>query len=122
MAYVRTVKTASGARAVQIVHGSRLGSRSIEHIGSAHTDEEYAALKHLAAQRLQGDQEELDLGIEPLVPAAGEPLPIQSSKMAYLWDGLVAVYNELGSDGIPPQIVETSSMRLLPRRPQPSRS
>ena len=32
--YVRTVKTASGARAVQIVHSSRKGSREIEHIGS----------------------------------------------------------------------------------------
>jgi hypothetical protein len=36
--YVRTVKTASGARAVQIVHSSRRGSRDIEHIGSAHDD------------------------------------------------------------------------------------
>ncbi|WP_072477611.1 hypothetical protein [Amycolatopsis australiensis] len=36
MAYVRTVKTASGARAVQIVHSSRRGSWDIEHIGSAH--------------------------------------------------------------------------------------
>jgi len=37
---VRTVKTASGARAVQIVHSSRRGSRDIEHIGSAHDDAE----------------------------------------------------------------------------------
>jgi hypothetical protein len=36
MAYVRTVKTASGAVAVQIVWSSRRGSRSIEHLGSAH--------------------------------------------------------------------------------------
>ncbi len=35
---LRTVKTASGARAVQIVHSSRRGSRDIEHIGSAHDD------------------------------------------------------------------------------------
>ena len=34
--YLRTVKTASGARAVQIVYSSRRGSRDIEHIGSAH--------------------------------------------------------------------------------------
>ena len=38
--YVRTVRTASGARAVQIVHSSRKGARSIEHIGSAHDDAE----------------------------------------------------------------------------------
>ena len=35
---MRTVKTASGATAVQIVHSSRRGSRDIEHIGSARDD------------------------------------------------------------------------------------
>ena len=43
MAYVRTVKTASGATAVQIVWSSRGGSRNIDHIGSAHDDAELAA-------------------------------------------------------------------------------
>jgi hypothetical protein len=38
--YVRTVKTASGATAVQIVYSNRRGSREIEHIGSAHTPSE----------------------------------------------------------------------------------
>ncbi|WP_170062405.1 hypothetical protein [Mycobacterium intermedium] len=32
MAYVRTVKTASGATAVQIVWSNRRGARSIEHL------------------------------------------------------------------------------------------
>jgi hypothetical protein len=32
VAYVRTVKTASGARAVRIVHGSRRSARKIEHL------------------------------------------------------------------------------------------
>jgi hypothetical protein len=35
VAYVRTVKTASGATAVQIVHSSRRGSRDIKHMGPA---------------------------------------------------------------------------------------
>jgi hypothetical protein len=38
--YVRTVKTASGAKAVKVVYSSRRGSRDIEHIGSAHDDTE----------------------------------------------------------------------------------
>ena len=42
MPYVRTVKTASGATAVQIVHSSHRGSRDIEHIGSAHDEAELA--------------------------------------------------------------------------------
>ena len=47
--YVRTVKTASGAQAVQIAHSSSWwGSRNIEHIGSAHDDAEPAALKEVA--------------------------------------------------------------------------
>jgi hypothetical protein len=41
---VRTVKTASGARAVQIVHSFHRGSRDIEHIGSAHGDGELELL------------------------------------------------------------------------------
>ena len=52
MAYVRTVETASGATAVQIVWSSRRGSRSIEHLGSAHDEAELAALKAAAAERL----------------------------------------------------------------------
>lgn len=57
VAYVRTVKTSSGATAVQIVHSSRKGSRKIEHLGSAHTEQEIAALKIAAAKRLAGDQD-----------------------------------------------------------------
>jgi hypothetical protein len=43
--YVRTVKTASGATAVQIVYSSRRGSRDIQHIGLAHDDVELELLK-----------------------------------------------------------------------------
>ena len=50
-AVLRTVKTASGATAVQIVYSSHRGSRDIEHIGSAHGDAELELLK-AAARRL----------------------------------------------------------------------
>jgi hypothetical protein len=46
--YVRTVKTASGATAVQIVYSSHRGSREIEHIGSAHDEVELELLKAAA--------------------------------------------------------------------------
>jgi hypothetical protein len=36
----RTVKTASGATAAQIVYSCHRGSRPIEHLGSAHDDAE----------------------------------------------------------------------------------
>jgi hypothetical protein len=63
--YLRTVKTSSGATAVQIVHSSRRGSRDIEHIGSAHDEEELATLKAAAQQRLVAGQGEFDLGLDP---------------------------------------------------------
>jgi hypothetical protein len=64
--YVRTVKTASGARAVQIVHSFHRGSRDIEHIGSAQDGAELELLKAVARQRLAAGQEELDLGLSAL--------------------------------------------------------
>ena len=94
MAYVRTVKTASGATAVQIVYSSRRGSRSLEHIGSAHTGAVLEALKAAAAQRLAAGQGELDLG---LGAAAGSgPLEITSTRMSHLWEALCRAYDVLG--------------------------
>ena len=112
MAYVRTVRTASGARAVQIVHGSRRGSRTIEHVGSAHDDLELEALKAAARQRLAGGQAELDLGLGASISTGGQaasptvsssspsarPLEIASSRMGPLWDGLSGAYDALGFD------------------------
>jgi hypothetical protein len=94
VAYVRTVKTASGATAVQIVWSSRRGSRSIEHTGSAHDEQQLATLKAAAAQRLTAGQTEMDLGLAQM-PDAG-PLPIVSSQVSYLWDALSTAYERLG--------------------------
>jgi hypothetical protein len=79
---------------VQIVWSSRRGSRSTEHVGSAHEEQELAALKAAAAERLTAGQTEMDLG---LVGVSGSgPLPIVSSRMSYLWDALSAAYERLG--------------------------
>ncbi len=94
MAYVRTVKTSSGATAVQVVWSSRRGSRNIEHLGSAHDEAGVVALKAAAAQRLAAGQAQLDLGLAER--SASEPLPITSSKSALLWEALCAAYLHLG--------------------------
>lgn len=97
--YVRTVRTSSGARAVQIVHSTRKGSREITHIGSAHTDAELELLKTAAWQQLAAGQGELDLGLDgrdDAVAGRGGPLPITSSRMGHLWDTLVRAYQVLG--------------------------
>ena len=98
--YVRTVRTASGARAVQIVLATRRGSRKIEHIGSAHDDAELEVLKAAAAQRMLAGQGELDLGLDRPGAAAraGAPLPITGSRMQHLVDALTAGYDALGFD------------------------
>jgi hypothetical protein len=91
--YLRTVKTTSGATAVQIVHSSRQGSRDIEHLGSAHDEAELELLKAAARQRLAAGQGELDLGLD--AGSAG-PLPITASRMGCLLDALEHVYRVLG--------------------------
>jgi hypothetical protein len=92
---MRTVKTTSGAIAVQVVWSSRHGSREIEHLGSAHDEAELEALKAAAQQRIAAGQLELDLG---LAAAGGGPLPITSSRMSHLVDSLERAYQVLGLD------------------------
>ena len=94
MSYVRTVKTGSGATAVQIVYCSRRGSRDIEHLGSAYDDTELELLKTAARQWLVAGQGELDLGLDTAGP--GGPLPITSSRMGVLLDALMRAYRALG--------------------------
>src|SRR5262245_57372927 len=90
---MRTVKTTSGATAVQVVWSSRRGAREIEHMGSAHDDAELEALKVAAQQRIAAGQLQLALGLEP---AGGGPLPITSSRMGHLIDALEHAYRVLG--------------------------
>jgi len=97
VAYVRTVKTASGATAIQIVWSSRRGSRNIEHVGSAHDEAQVEALKAAAVQRIADGQGELDLGLD-LTEIGSAPLEIIGLRAGYLWDGLCLVYEALGLD------------------------
>ena len=57
-----------------------------------------AALKAAAAERLSAGQAVLDLGVAG--PPGSEPLPITSSKMTHLWDGLCAAYRVLGFEAV----------------------
>lgn len=91
MAFIRKVKTASGATAIQIAH-KRYGRISkIEHIGSAHTDEELQLLITLAKQRLIGQQQSL---FE--IPARELEIGLKKSFSGLLLDVLVTQYNRLG--------------------------
>ena len=95
MSYVRTVKTASNATAVQIVYSNRRGSREIEHIGSAHTPAEVEVLQTIARQRMHANQDALDFDDgQP----GGEEAPIVSSRARHLWQVLCTAYEVLGLD------------------------
>lgn len=95
MAFVRRVKTASGATAVQIAE--RVGGRDrvIEHLGSAHNDRDLAALLETARDRLHPGQGELDLtgGAVP----AGHAV-ITGRRHVVLWQVLTQAYARLGFD------------------------
>ena len=82
---MRTVRTTSGALAVQI-----------EHMGSAHDEAELAALKAAAAERVAAGQQVLDLGLA--VAAGAGPLEIVASRAGHLWDALCRAYDSLGFD------------------------
>ncbi|MEX5636862.1 IS1634 family transposase, partial [Parafrankia sp. FMc2] len=89
------MKTASGARAVQIVHSQHRGSREIEHIGSAHTDADLELLKAVARQRLAAGQGELDLRLPGSPANSGAALPITSTRAGHLLDALARGYDTL---------------------------
>lgn len=125
--FVRKVRTASGAVAVQVVTRRGRQVERVEHVGSAHTDAELALLLAAARERLSPGQGVLDLGDLPVVPArmgevadwTGEPeLPLQPATPAaggrpaavaaggrvvgtsadLLWAVLTSAYARLGFD------------------------
>ncbi len=67
--FVRRVRTASGAVAVQVVTRQGRAVISVDHVGSARTDAELALLLAAAGERLRPGQEALDLGDVEAAPA-----------------------------------------------------
>ena len=94
MAFIRKVKTSSGATAVQIAHKTHGQISRIEHIGSAHNDRELALLLALAKQRMLGSQQALFN--DPKPPS----IRIRRSMSTVLFDALMEQYNKLGFDGL----------------------
>jgi hypothetical protein len=82
MAFIRRVRTVSGATAVQIAECAGRGrQRIVKHLGSAHTEAELGVLLERARELLADpSQGLLPLGVEPtptvagLVPEPGEPV------------------------------------------------
>lgn len=103
--FIRKVKTASGATAVQIVEKRRGVRRNVEHVGSAHDGVELAVLVHVAQERLLAGQQVLDLGLDavtdPEAPAGaslGGQAVVTGTASQVLWQVLTDAYARLGFD------------------------
>jgi hypothetical protein len=95
--FVRKVRTASGATAVQIAERQGGRDKVLEHLGSAHTDAELSALLEAARRKVYPGQGELNLTAGS-VPA-GQSL-ITGKSSALLWHVLSSVYARLGFDAL----------------------
>jgi hypothetical protein len=93
MSFIRKVKTASGATAVQIARKEYGRIVKIDHIGSAHNDEELQLLITLAKQRLQGSQRSLFDA-----PDMELSIGLKQSFSGLLLEVLIEQYNHLGFD------------------------
>lgn len=101
MAFIRKVKTASGAIAVQIAYKQKGKIVKIIHIGSAHTEEELKILLALAQKHLQADQLEL-------FPEAKSSLRmgVKRSFSGLLWNTLQEQYRQMGFDQLGDEVFE----------------
>jgi hypothetical protein len=124
MAFIRRVRTASGATAVQIAQYAGGRQRIVKHVGSAHTESELGVLLHKARELLEDPaQGVLDIGVEPTPPVASlvgpvrepglfdapQPAPdrgrdgpgrVVSTDSRVLFEALAGVFTDLGFDAI----------------------
>ncbi len=91
MAFIRKVKTKSGATAVQIAHKVAGQLVKLEHLGSAHNPEELQLLISLARKRLQGDQQTLFPN-----PQNSLQIKLKQSYSTFLFQVLNRQYQQLG--------------------------
>ena len=91
MAFIRKVKTASGATAVQIAFKEKGQVVRIIHIGSAHTDEDLRVLLAIAHNKLHAKQPELFPEA-----ASGFRVEIRQTYSGLLWKILQQEYQKLG--------------------------
>ena len=70
--FVRKVRTASGAVAVQVMRKSGRRDVVVEHVGSAHTDAELGVLLERARRIATGDQDVLDFEVSARVQCVGD--------------------------------------------------
>lgn len=98
---MRKVKTKSGAVGVQIANIKRGVQTIVEHIGSAHTDAEEAALVQIAREKIDAGQVMLDVPVPTVEPPVQKPTSfgcpvVVGSVSRVLWDVLERAYEQIG--------------------------
>jgi hypothetical protein len=148
VAYVRKVRTASGAVAVQVARKDAGKVVIIEHLGSARTDAELGILLQRARKLIDALQEVLDLEVarrvarlatvsdwcppdqqQPVTDAMAGPGRTAATSSRLLYEAIGAVYDALGfgavgdevfNDLVIARIAEpTSKLRLSPSAARP---
>lgn len=110
MAWVRKTRTKSGTTVAQIVQKKHGRLRIIKHLGSAHTPVKVAVLVKQANQLLQGNQETLDLGIDP-VPDIEQPgQPAQQQQPLFVDESTTPP----GATSQPPVTSDGPPIQLVP--------
>ena len=97
--FVRKVRTASGATAVQIAHTKRGVQTIVEHVGSAHDEAQLAALEAVAKQKISGGQLMLDFDDLESNRTVSTPT-VTGSSARVLWQTLEDAYQLLGFDAV----------------------
>lgn len=97
---LRRVATASGATAVQIVE-KRHGRRTIlEHLGSAHTEAELAALLQIGREKLHENQPALEFDQPPSGRPRGGSAQVKGKTSQLLIDVIRTTWERLGFDRV----------------------
>ena len=98
--FVRKVRTASGATAVQIAVKEDGVRRIVEHLGSAHDETELEVLLEAGRQKIAAWQGQGLLDLESLEPAPGHAnlarTTVESKHSRLLWEVLHGAYRRLG--------------------------
>lgn len=96
--FLRKVKTASGATAVQIARREGRRDVVIEHLGSAHTDAELAVLIQAGRAKIEDGQGELDLRMKAVENERTGIIESQTSRL--LIEVITTAWRTLGFDVI----------------------
>ena len=93
---------------MQIVEKIRGQRKILEHIGSAHTESELAALIAVARGKIHAGQQPLDLGLEPeaQVRSGGEAV-VRRHSSELLWQTLTSTFDALGFNAVADETFKT---------------